>query len=86
MEQSPNQHLAGAKIRVWRKAGGLSAEALGARLDPAHPVPKTTIHNWEKRGKIARAAHQRRLAELGACEAADWLLPAPHGIPEAQAA
>jgi hypothetical protein len=41
-------------------------------------VPKTTIHNWEKRGKIARPAHQRRLAELGACEAGDWLLPAPH--------
>lgn len=69
-------HLAGQKIRQWRDAHGLSAEQLGERLDPARIVPAWTIYNWERLGKVARPNLQRRLAELGICEAGDWLAPA----------
>ena len=82
MERNPHAapHRAGQKIRRWRERHGLSAEALGERLRrpgaPGLPVPAHTIYNWEARGKIARAGHQLRLAELGICTAADWLEPA----------
>jgi NAD+ synthase (glutamine-hydrolysing) len=76
MEQST--HLAGQKIRAWREARKLSAEQLGERLcaESPRPVPPHTIYNWEVRGKVARRQHQRKLAELGICDAADWLQPA----------
>lgn len=76
MEQTP--HLAGQKIRAWREAHGLSAEELGERLNPDGklPTPRSTVCNWEVRGKIARPNHQRRLMELGVCRPEDWLSPA----------
>lgn len=69
-------HLAGQKIRAWREAHGLTAEALGERLDPARVVSAWTIYNWERLGKVARPKLQLRLADMGICSAADWLAPA----------
>ena len=68
-------HEAGRKIRAWREQHGLSAAELGERLDPQGkgPVPPHTIYGWELRGKIARRRHQVRLADMGVCDAADWL-------------
>jgi NAD+ synthase (glutamine-hydrolysing) len=34
------------------------------------------VYGWETGGKIPRAGIQRRLADLGICEAGDWLEPA----------
>ena len=38
-----------------------------------------TVYNWEARGKVARPAAQKRLAELGICMPSDWLEPAGGG-------
>ena len=72
-------HLAGFKIRQWREAQHppLSAEDFGARFGEPQPWPSRTVYGWEAKGKIARATVQKRLAELGICQPADWLEPAP---------
>jgi NAD+ synthase (glutamine-hydrolysing) len=72
-------HLAGFKIRQWREAQRppLSAEDFGARFGEPQPWPSRTVYGWEAKGKIARATVQKRLAELGICQPADWLEPAP---------
>ena len=71
-------HKAGQKIRAWREAHQppLSASEFGERYGAEGPWPSRTVYGWEARGKIPRAAAQRRLAELGVCRPEDWLLPA----------
>jgi NAD+ synthase (glutamine-hydrolysing) len=71
-------HLAGELIRAWRLSHTppMSAEQLGALLGGDKALPAHTIYNWERRGKIARPALQRRFVELGICAPADWIEPA----------
>src|SRR6186997_2182065 len=71
-------HKAGQKIRAWREAQSppLSAGEFGQRYGAPEPWPSRTVYGWEAKGKIPRAAAQRRLAELGVCRPEDWLLPA----------
>ncbi len=71
-------HKAGEKIRAWREAHEppLSAGEFGERYGAPGPWPSRTVYGWEAKGKIPRAAAQRRLAELGICQPEDWLLPA----------
>jgi NAD+ synthase (glutamine-hydrolysing) len=71
-------HKAGQKIRAWREAHvpPLSAGEFGERYGAPGPWPSRTVYGWEAKGKIPRAAAQRRLAELGICRPEDWLLPA----------
>jgi NAD+ synthase (glutamine-hydrolysing) len=71
-------HKAGQKIRAWREAHDppLSAGEFGERYGVPRPWPSRTVYGWEAKGKIPRAAAQRRLAELGICRPEDWLLPA----------
>ena len=71
-------HKAGQKIRAWREAHvpPLSAGEFGERYGAPAPWPSRTVYGWEAKGKIPRAAAQRRLAELGICRPEDWLLPA----------
>ncbi|OZA93461.1 MAG: NAD(+) synthase, partial [Erythrobacter sp. 34-65-8] len=71
-------HRAGEKIRIWREAHRppLSAEEFGARYGAPEPWPSRTVYGWEAKGKIARPGVQKRLAELGVCQPADWLEPA----------
>jgi NAD+ synthase (glutamine-hydrolysing) len=71
-------HKAGEKIRAWREGQvpPLSAGEFGERYGAPSPWPSRTVYGWEARGKIPRAAAQRRLAELGICRPEDWLLPA----------
>ena len=71
-------HKAGQKIRAWREAldEPLSAEEFGAVYGVPKPWPSRTVYGWETKGKIARGATQRRLADLGICEPEDWLSPA----------
>ncbi len=70
-------HRAGEKIRAWRESQRppLTAEEFGKRFGKPEPWPSRTVYGWETRGKIPRAGIQRRLAELGICEPADWLDP-----------
>ena len=72
-------HLAGYKIRQWREAHEppLNAAEFGERFGAPEVWPSRTVYGWETKGKIARAAVQTRLAQLGICQPADWLLPAP---------
>ncbi len=74
-------HLAGQKLRAWREAQDppLSAEEFGARFGIPKPWPSRTVYGWEAKGKIPRAPVQKRLAELGICDPADWLEPAHKG-------
>jgi len=75
-------HKAGRLIREWRLAHDppLSAEEFGERYGRPGPWRGQTVYNWEARGKIARPAAQRRLAELGICRPSDWLEPADAGL------
>jgi NAD+ synthase (glutamine-hydrolysing) len=68
-------HIAGRKIRDWREAQSppLSASEFGARYGVPDPWPSRTVYGWEVKGKIPRPAVQKRLAELGICDAQDWL-------------
>jgi NAD+ synthase (glutamine-hydrolysing) len=68
-------HKAGEKIRAWREAHDppLSAGEFGQRYGEPAPWPSRTVYGWETKGKIARPAVQRRLAQLGICEPEDWL-------------
>ncbi len=75
-------HLAGQKLRAWREAQEppLSAAEFGERYGVPNPWPSRTVYGWEAKGKIPRAPVQKRLAELGICDPADWIeppLPAP---------
>ena len=78
-------HKAGEKIRAWREAHDppLSADEFGGRYGAPDPWPGRTVYGWETKGKIPRAGAQKRLAELGICQPADWLEPAdgPAGDP-----
>lgn len=67
-------HLAGAKIRAWRDAHNppLSAEEFGLKFGSPKPWPSRTVYGWEAKGRIARSSVQKRLAELGICQPADW--------------
>jgi NAD+ synthase (glutamine-hydrolysing) len=69
-------HKAGEKIRAWREAHDppLSAGEFGQRYGEPAPWPSRTVYGWETKGKIARPAVQRRLAQLGICEPEDWLV------------
>jgi NAD+ synthase (glutamine-hydrolysing) len=71
-------HKAGQKIRAWREAHvpPLSAEEFGTRYGGPDPWASRTVYGWEAKGKIARPPVQKRLAELGICEPADWVEPA----------
>jgi len=71
-------HKAGQKIRAWREAHHppLSADEFGERYGAPEAWPSRTVYGWESKGKIPRAAAQRRLADLGICRPEDWLLPA----------
>src|SRR5690606_22607362 len=70
-------HRAGKKIRAWRETHDppLSAGEFGERYGAPSAWPSRTVYGWEAKGKIPRAAAQRRLAELGICQPEDWLLP-----------
>ncbi len=71
-------HLAGQKIRAWREKHDppLSAEEFGQRYGEPEPWPSRTVYGWEAKGKVPRKPTQKRLAELGICEPADFLEPA----------
>ena len=71
-------HRAGEKIRAWREdqRPPLTAEEFGRKFGEPEPWPSRTVYGWETRGKIPRPGIQRRLAELGICEPADWVAPA----------
>ena len=68
-------HKAGQKIRRWRetRTPPLTAEEFGIRYGVPEPWPSRTVYGWESKGKIARAAVQRRLADLGICQPSDWV-------------
>ena len=76
-------HLAGQKIRNFREAHDppLNAEEFGAQYGEPKPWPSRTVYGWETKGKIARAAVQKRLSELGICTLEDWLEPASETPP-----
>lgn len=77
----PVLHRAGVLIRRYRAANSLSlaqfAELLAARMGRSHPLPRATVDNWERYGKVARADVQRALVDMKVCGAGDWLAPAP---------
>ena len=67
-------HEAGRKLKAWRLAQRppLSAADFAAR----HGFKTQTVFGWESKGRIARAAAQRILADSGICTPADWITPA----------
>lgn len=67
-----SSHRAGEKIRAWRTQRKLTAEAFAERV----PTTLFAVYGWETQGKVARPKAQRRLQEMGVCEAGDWLEPA----------
>lgn len=73
-------HEAGRKIRAWRECHDppLTAEEFGRIYGDPQPWPSRTVYGWETKGKIPRAAVQRKLAELGIANPADWLEPFQH--------
>lgn len=77
-------HKAGKKIRAWREAHKppLSAEEFGEKYGAPNPWPSRTVYGWERRGKVARSAIQKRLAELGICTIDDWLQPTDQATSE----
>ncbi len=70
-------HRAGQKIRQWREnhQPPLSAGEFGRIAGTPEPWPSRTVYGWEAKGKIPRPPVQKRLAELGICDPADWLEP-----------
>jgi len=70
-------HRAGEKIRAWRESQRppLTAVEFGRKFGEPDPWPSRTVYGWETRGKIPRAGIQKRLADLGICDAGDWLEP-----------
>ena len=81
-------HLAGQKIRAWREAHDppLSAEEFGQQYGAPKPWPSRTVYGWEAKGKVPRPATQRRLADLGICQPADFLEPAETSKAESEPA
>ena len=75
-------HLAGLKIRAWREAHKppLSAEEFGQQYGEPQAWPSRTVYGWEAKGKVPRIATQKRLAQLGICNPADFLEPAESPI------
>ena len=73
-------HRAGQMLRAWRlrHQPALSVEQFAERFG----FKAQTVFGWEGKGRIARAAAQRRLAELGIAQPADWIASA---APEAAA-
>lgn len=73
-------HKAGQLLRAWRQrqTPPISVEQFAER----HGFKPQTVFGWESKGRIARADAQRRLAELGIAQPADWISPA---VPEAGA-
>ena len=73
-------HLAGQKLRIWREVHNppLSAAEFGEQYGAPKPWPSRTIYGWEAKGKVPRAPVQKRLAELGICDPADWIEPPAH--------
>jgi NAD+ synthase (glutamine-hydrolysing) len=69
-------HKAGSLLRAWRTARGLSAEEFGTQFGLPEPWSGQTVYSWEAKGKVARPAAQRRLADLGICRPSDWIEPA----------
>lgn len=66
-------HRAGQKLKAWRlgRRPPLSAADFAARFN----FKTQTVFGWESKGRIARPAAQRQLAELGICDAGDWIEP-----------
>ncbi len=64
-------HRAGQLLRAWRsrQTPALSVEQFAAR----YGFKAQTVFGWEAKGRIARAGAQRKLAELGIAEPADWI-------------
>jgi NAD+ synthase (glutamine-hydrolysing) len=73
-------HRAGQMLRSWRlrHEPPLSVEQFAERFG----FKTQTVFGWESKGRIARAAAQRRLAEAGIAQPADWIASA---APEAAA-
>ena len=67
-------HRAGQLLRAWRsrQTPALSVEQFAAR----YGFKAQTVFGWEAKGRIARAGAQRKLAELGIAEPADWIAEA----------
>ncbi len=68
-------HKAGQKLRLWRDAHDppLTAGEFGEMFGVPRAWPSRTVYGWEVKGRIARPAVQKRLANLGICSAQDWL-------------
>ncbi|MEO1968283.1 MAG: NAD(+) synthase [Sphingomonadaceae bacterium] len=64
-------HRAGNLLKAWRakQSPPLSVEQFAA----LYGFKTQTVFGWESKGRIARPQAQRKLAELGICEAADWI-------------
>lgn len=66
-------HLAGQKIKAWRKARDMSAEQFGVELGQPAPWLSRTVYGWETLGKTPRSPQiVQRLQRLGICDAEDW--------------
>lgn len=67
-------HKAGQLLRQWRsrQIPPVSVEQFATR----HGFKAQTVFGWESKGRIARAGAQRRLAELGIAQPADWIAAA----------
>ena len=73
-------HRAGQMLRAWRmrQQPPISVEQFADR----YGFKTQTVFGWESKGRIARVEAQRRLAELGIAQPADWIASA---APEAAA-
>ena len=67
-------HRAGQLLRGWRlrHEPPLSVEQFAERFG----FKTQTVFGWERKGRIARAEAQRRLAEAGIAQPADWIASA----------
>ena len=68
-------HKAGNLLKAWRarQSPPLSVEQFAAQ----NGFKTQTVFGWESKGRIARPQAQRKLAELGICQPADWIAAAP---------
>ncbi|MXP29199.1 NAD(+) synthase [Porphyrobacter algicida] len=67
-------HKAGNLLKAWRtrQSPPLSVEQFAAQ----NGFKTQTVFGWESKGRIARPQAQRKLAELGICQPADWIAAA----------
>ncbi len=63
--------LAGQKVREYRRANRLTAEALARR----YGVAKMAVYRWETQGRVPLTATAAALARDGVCALEDWELP-----------